>query len=83
MAYPVEGACPAAHPVALPMLEIKVANKLPGGITASLRYASGASYSFHYDLLNAWQPTRPAYLVKHCINEGRQCDGYGVDRHRP
>ena len=54
-----------------------------GGTTTGLRYSSGASYSFHYDFLNAWQPDRLAYLVKHCINEGRQCNGYGVDQHKP
>ena len=83
MVWPVKGSCPADHPVALPMLEIKVGYKLPGGITTGLRYSSGASYSFHYDFLNAWQPDRLAYLVKHCINEGRQCNGYGVDQHKP
>ncbi len=83
MAYPVNDACPADHPVALPMLEAKVAYKLPGGVTTGLRYSSGASYSFHFDFFSAWQPDRLAYLVKHCINEGRQCNGYGVDQHKP
>jgi hypothetical protein len=83
MAYPVNGVCPANFLVALPMLEIKVAYKLPGGVTTGLRYASGASFTFHYDFLNAWQPARLAYLVKHCINEGRQCNGLGIDPHKP
>lgn len=83
MAWPVRGACPLDHPVALPMLEIKVSYQLPGGVTTGLRYSSGASYSFHFDFFGAWQPDRLAYLVRHCINEGRQCNGYGVDQHKP
>jgi hypothetical protein len=83
MVWPVNGSCPADHAVALPMLEIKVAYKLPGGVTGGLSYSSGASYTFHYDFLDAWQPDRLAYLVKHCINEGRQCNGYGIDQHKP
>ncbi|MHA6761056.1 DUF1996 domain-containing protein [Streptacidiphilus sp. PAMC 29251] len=83
MAYPVKGVCPAAFPVPLPMLEIKVPYQLPGGSTAGLRYSSGASYSFHYDFMNGWQQPRLEQLVAHCINGGRQCNGYGVDQHKP
>ncbi|GLX94780.1 DUF1996 domain-containing protein [Herbidospora sp. NBRC 101105] len=83
MAYPVKGLCPAAFPVPLPMLEIKVPYKLPGGKTDGLAYSSGASYSFHYDFMEAWAGNRQAELVKHCINGGRQCNGYGIDQHKP
>ncbi|MDT5023810.1 MAG: hypothetical protein QOE61_236 [Micromonosporaceae bacterium] len=83
MTFPVNGVCPADHPVALPMLEIKVAYKLPGGHTDGLVYSSGGSYSFHYDFMNGWVQSRLIYLTKHCINEGRQCNGVGVDQHKP
>ncbi|GAA0425118.1 hypothetical protein Acor_82940 [Acrocarpospora corrugata] len=83
MAYPVSGVCPASFPIPLPMLEIKVPYKLPGGKTDGLAYSSGASYSFHYDFMEAWAGNRQAELVKHCINGGRQCNGYGVDQHKP
>ena len=83
MTHPVNGVCPADHPVALPMLEIKVAYKLPGGRTDGLSYSSGASYSFHYDFMNGWVQERLIYLTKHCINGGRQCNGFGVDQHKP
>jgi hypothetical protein len=26
---------------------------------------------------------RLEYLVKYCVNGGRQCNGYGVDEHKP
>ncbi|GIH28860.1 hypothetical protein Aph01nite_71700 [Acrocarpospora phusangensis] len=83
MAYPVKSVCPAAFPIPLPMLEIKVPYKLPGGKTDGLAYSSGASYSFHYDFMEAWEGDRQAELVKHCINGGRQCNGYGIDKHKP
>jgi hypothetical protein len=81
--YPVNGVCPGHHPVAVPMLEIKVPYPLATGSTAGLRYSSGAGYSFHYDFMNGWDQTRLTQLVAHCINGGRQCDGYGVDPHKP
>ena len=83
MAYPVKGVCPADHPVAVPMLQSKVAYKLTNGVTKGLVFSSGASFSFHYDFMNGWNQARLEELVKHCINEGRQCNGYGVDKHKP
>lgn len=83
MAFPVNGICPADHPVALPMLEIKVGYKLPGGHTDGLAYSSGASFTFHYDFMNGWNQSRLVYLTQHCIREGRQCNGFGVDEHKP
>ena len=83
MAYPVRGGCPADHPVAVPMLQSKVAYRLTNGVTTGLRYSSGASFSFHYDFMNGWQQARLEELVKHCINGGRQCNGFGVDEHKP
>lgn len=83
MVYPVNGVCPADHPVPLPMFEMKVPYKLAGGVTTGLAYASGASYTFHYDFMNGWRQERQVALVDHCINGGRQCNGLGVDQHKP
>ncbi|MDT4991971.1 MAG: hypothetical protein QOH97_1863 [Actinoplanes sp.] len=82
LAYPVKGACPADHPVAVPMLQSKVAYKLTDGVTRGLAFSSGPSFSFHYDFMNGWPQARLEELVKHCINGGRQCNGYGVDEHK-
>jgi hypothetical protein len=79
MAWPVSGVCPADHPVPLPMLEIKLPYPLNNGNTVGLAYSSGASYSFHYDFMNGWDPARQAHLVSYCINGGRQCNGFGED----
>ncbi len=81
--YPVSGICPADHATPLPMLEAKITYKLDNGNTSGLRYASGGGFTFHYDFLNAWNQARLDYLVGYCINGGRQCNGYGIDSHKP
>ncbi|GAA3224071.1 hypothetical protein GCM10010532_055660 [Dactylosporangium siamense] len=81
--WPVNGVCPAGNPVPLPMFEMKVPYKLPGGNTSGLAYSSGNGSSFHYDFMNGWDAPRQAALVAHCINGGRQCNGFGVDQHKP
>ncbi|RIH58188.1 DUF1996 domain-containing protein [Streptomyces sp. SHP22-7] len=60
MAYPVvkpgtnDNMCPASHPVALPMIEFKMAFPVNGDMS-DVRLASGRGYSFHYDFFNAWE----------------------------
>lgn len=82
MAYPVEGACPAGHPVAVPMLEYKVSYPVTGS-TAKLRLASGPAYSWHADFFAAWDMRTQEALVTQCINGGGQCDARGYDQHKP
>lgn len=82
MAYPVDGACPASHPVAVPMIEFKMAFPASGDMTG-LRFASGRGYSWHYDFFNAWEPETLEALVTHCINGGLQCDPRGYDQYKP
>jgi hypothetical protein len=82
MAYPVNGACTTSHPVALPMLEFKIAFPADGDMSA-IRLASGRGYSWHYDFFNAWDPPTLAALVSHCINGGLQCNSKGFDLYKP
>ncbi|MCT2588942.1 DUF1996 domain-containing protein [Streptomyces sp. N2-109] len=87
MAYPVAGGanqntCPASHPVAVPMIEFKMAFPVNGDLS-ELRLASGTGHSFHYDFFNAWdEPTLNA-MVDHCIVGGLQCDARGYDQTHP
>jgi hypothetical protein len=82
MAYPVNGACPAGHPVALPMLEFKIAYPVDGDLSR-LQLSSGRGFSWHADFFAAWDmPTQEA-LVTQCINGGGQCDARGYDQHKP
>lgn len=87
MAYPTAGGanannCPDTHPVAVPMVEFKMAFPVNGDLQ-DLKLASGAGYSFHYDFFNAWdEPTLKA-MVDHCIVGGLQCDARGYDETNP
>ncbi|MDI5962349.1 DUF1996 domain-containing protein [Streptomyces sp. SL13] len=88
MAYPIvkpgtnDDVCPTDHPVALPMIEFKMAFPVSGDMSG-VRFSSGASYSFHYDFFNAWDDATQAALVDHCIVGGLQCDARGYDQTQP
>jgi hypothetical protein len=82
MAYPVDKVCPADHPVAVPMIEFKMAYPIPAnGNTSQYHLSSGHGYSYHFDFFDNWDPATLAALVKHCVNGGLQCDGQGYDQH--
>ena len=83
MAYPVNGRCTTDHPVAVPMLEFKMAFPVGGGDTSQFRLASGRGYSFHYDFFNAWDPATLKAMIGKCINGGFQCDARGYDETHP
>lgn len=82
MAYPVNGECPATHPVPVPMIEFKLSWPVDGDLS-DVSFASGRGYSFHYDFFNAWDPTVLQALVEHCINGGLQCNPRGFDLYKP
>lgn len=82
MAYPVKGVCPSAHPIAVPMLEYKIAYPVNGNLS-QLRLASGRGYSWHADFFAAWDAGILQRLVTQCINGGAQCDADGYDRRKP
>ncbi len=82
MAYPVDGHCTTDHPVAVPMLEFKMAFPVSGNLSG-LRLASGRGYTWHYDFFNAWEPDVLYALVKHCIDGGLQCNPRGFDQYKP
>ncbi|GIF17740.1 hypothetical protein BJ973_009295 [Actinoplanes tereljensis] len=82
MAYPVLGVCPNDHPVAVPMIEFKMAWPVSGNMS-NVHFSSGRGYSFHYDVYNAWDAPTLAALTSHCINGGLQCDPRGFDLYKP
>ncbi len=82
MAYPVDGHCAIAHPVALPMIEFKMSFPVSGDMSG-VRLSSGRGFSFHYDFFNAWDPATQAALVNHCVVGGLQCDARGFDQSQP
>ena len=89
MAYPVGNPndyghliCPSTHPVAIPMIEFKMAFPVSGNMS-QVHLASGRGYSWHYDFFNAWEPTVLGALTRHCINGGLQCNPRGFDVYKP
>ncbi|MYU48028.1 DUF1996 domain-containing protein, partial [Streptomyces sp. SID7803] len=88
MAYPVAGganynSCPADHPVALPMIEFKMAWPVNGDMSQVKLASGGAGYSFHYDFMNGWDTATLDAMVTHCIKGGLQCDPHGYDENHP
>jgi hypothetical protein len=82
MAYPVDGVCPLDHPVAVPMIEFKMAFPVSGDMS-QVHFSSGAGFSFHYDFFDAWDPATLAALVNHCVVGGLQCNAQGYDQSHP
>lgn len=88
IAYPVvkpgnnDNVCPASHPVALPMVEFKMAFPVSGDMS-QVRLSSGSGHSFHYDFFNAWDDRTLNALVDHCVRGGLQCDARGYDETHP
>jgi hypothetical protein len=71
VAYPVRGACPATHPVALPAISLIYRYPVTGGSGVTL--SSGGRYSAHADFFNAWRQGTLVSLVNNCLNALRHC----------
>ena len=83
MAYPVLGVCPNDHPVAVPMIEFKMAWPVSGNM-ANVHFSSGRGYSLPLRRLQRLGRRRPwPPSSTHCINGGLQCDPRGFDQYKP
>jgi len=71
MAYPMRGACPASHPVAVPAITLIYRYPVTGG--AGITLSSGSRYSAHADFFNAWRQGTLTSLVNRCLNALRHC----------
>jgi hypothetical protein len=71
MAYPTARACPADHPVAVPVISLIYRYPVSGDHEFAL--ASGGVYSAHADFFNAWNQRRLTQLVNLCLNGLRHC----------
>jgi uncharacterized protein DUF1996 len=71
MAYAVNGACPADHPVAVPQLVVIL--RYPVNGSGSVRLSSSGQYSGHADFVNAWDQDTLTRLVDYCLNALRPC----------
>jgi uncharacterized protein DUF1996 len=78
MSYSMEDAsgvfrCDAAHPVALPYVNMIVRwdGQYPAGDSVTL--ASGAAFTFHADFMNGWDQARLVSLFDQCIKTQIEC----------
>jgi hypothetical protein len=72
LAYPVNQACPASHPVHVPKLR-QVLRYPVSGDPSRLRLASGPGYTMHGDFFNAWPVEELARRVRDCIRPVIKC----------
>jgi hypothetical protein len=76
MAYPVNAACPASHPVLVP--KVRQVMRYPvNGNPAAFRLASGPGYTMHGDFFNAWPVDEMARRVNDCIRIKVKCGTNG------
>lgn len=68
------GSCPSTHPVKLPRLTFESWYFDVNGPASSLSWASGGAYTFHGDVISAWDTTAGANLVNQCINKAFDCN---------
>ncbi|MBU4465517.1 MAG: DUF1996 domain-containing protein [Actinobacteria bacterium] len=66
--------CPGSHPVKLPRLTFEAWYFGVNGDASSFSWASGGAYTFHGDVISAWDTTAAANLVNQCINVAVDCN---------
>ena len=66
--------CPSTHPVKLPQITFEAWYHGVNGPASSFRWASGGAYTFHGDVISAWDLQAAANLVNQCINVAFDCN---------
>lgn len=76
MAYSTgeRSSCPSGHPVKLPQITFEAWYHGVNGPASSLRWSSGGAYTFHGDVISAWNLAAAANLVNQCINVAFDCN---------
>lgn len=70
-AYSEAGACPASHPVPIPMLQLAI--DYPSVAPEGLSLASGDIHTAHADFWNVWDQQKLEEEVELCLNASRVC----------
>jgi hypothetical protein len=84
MAYPVNGACPSSHPVAIPEITFNIYYDVPPGTKSSeWRLASDmydaslpGGYSAHGDWFEGWDREVAETFVKNCDRASKDCQSH-------
>jgi hypothetical protein len=77
MAYPVNNACPATHPVHVPKLR-QVLRYPANGDPSRFRLSSGPGFTMHGDFFNAWPEAEMERRVRDCIRPKIKCGVNGT-----
>jgi hypothetical protein len=84
MSYPVNGACPSTHPIAIPEITFNIYYDVPAGKRSALwrlssdmySMAQPGGYSAHADWFEGWDPAIVAAFVKNCDQASRDCHSH-------
>jgi hypothetical protein len=84
MSYPVNGACPSTHPVAIPEISFNIYYTVPAGTKSSTwRLASDmydaklpGGYSAHGDWFEGWDRQVAETFVKNCDQASKDCKSH-------
>ncbi len=84
MANPVDGACPADHPVAIPVITMLVFYRIDQSADARYLRLSSDMYpssllggaSIHGDYFGGWQEEFMNILTQHCLNPSLDCHAH-------
>jgi hypothetical protein len=82
--YPVNGACPSTHPVAIPLITENILYPVPeDGDTSGWRLSSDSystdqpgGYSIHADWFDGWDPSIKEAWTNNCIKKGLDCHSH-------
>jgi hypothetical protein len=85
MAYPEDQACPASHPVAIPVISLNVGWRRTSGMNVSALKISSDHYdtsrqrpglSVHGDWFDGWEPAIKDTFVDHCVRRQVDCHAH-------
>ena len=83
MAYPVNGACPSTHPVAIPSITFNILYEVPPEGMAGWHLSSDmydpslpGGYSVHGDWFEGWDPEVSKTFIDHCASKPLDCHSH-------
>jgi hypothetical protein len=84
MSYPVNGACPSTHPIAIPEISFNVYYTVPAGTRSSTWRLSSdmydsklpGGYSAHGDWFEGWDRQVAETFVKNCDQASKDCKSH-------
>jgi len=83
MAFPVEGQCPASHPIAIPVITVNIHYPVPASGTVGWHlssdmydYSQHGGYSAHADWFNGWNADLESVWIENCVQAAGDCHAH-------